>query len=199
MMRKTIAFLLLLGLLFVMLPGGLIVLVKVAPMHPGAPLYGVQSFAERLSLRLARDEVRRTERALFLAERRLVDLAQTKHPNRIEAAFDAFEAALDETIVRLDAVEGAEQERLLAEFNVFLIKADLVLQAFESKGVDRALALHRKIDALRGVDTPAALSEVVRTQDELSGAVPIPFLSHTPLNSSQYYCHPCAGRDNSQS
>ena len=176
-MKKILILIVALNALLVLLLAGLFVLTETYPLRPGGPLYDVQHTAEQTRLHLSSDEARRAAYALDLAERRLADVAAAAEPERIDAAVITFDRALNEVIVRIDAVPSGIQEDLDDRLETLVDRAHVVVAALDKAGDPTAVVLlERKLGALQEAETPEE-KVVLVPQSTLEVAETIPFLS----------------------
>ena len=157
---------------------GMIILSETYPFRPGTAFYGVQDAAEQWRLRLGDNDVRRTELALELAERRLADLARAETPSRLQAATTAFDGALNEAVWRIDATPVIQQDELLAGLDALLVRAEIVVAALEpGEGDSIVTALSQKIEAMEAARSAQDIVALVPPKNTLLEAIAIPFLS----------------------
>ncbi|MGD1993627.1 MAG: hypothetical protein PVI59_10565, partial [Anaerolineae bacterium] len=180
-MRKILILVALFGILFVLLPGGMLVLAETYPFRFGSPFFRLQHVAEQGRLHLAPDPTWRADFAISLAERRLADLARADRQRHIAGTVRAFHQALQTADESVDAAPLDTRDPLTDRLAALITRARVVVAALESAtgdaGVDQAMAeleqLMTGLQAMGAGNEPQAAS----AGSTLDQAVPISFLS----------------------
>ena len=179
-MKKILILIAVFGILFVLIPGGMLVLAETYPFRFGSPFFGVQHVAEQARLHLAPDPTWRADFAIDLAERRLADLARAEGPRRSAGATHAFGQALQVADDSIIAAPAEARDRLTGRLESLLARAQVVVAALESAPRDDVLVqavveLRRLMAGLQAAGG-GELGVELPLESTLGQAVPISFL-----------------------
>jgi len=177
-MKKLIGLLLVFNMCLIMVAGSLMYLAETYPFHPGHVLYGLQDIAEQGRLRLSTDLGQQAEFALALADRRLTDLALAKNHRQIDSAAVAFDQALNQSILRIDAAPQDAQAVLYERLEVLLNQADVVVAAIEpTEDCLLITELNTKVTSLLAAEDSDDLQALIPTTPEVPLSIPSEVIS----------------------
>ncbi len=156
-MKKFIIIIVSINLSLVLLLAGLYFLAETYPVHPGNPLFGLQSFAENQQIRLTGDPVRQAERHFELVERRLADLAMVDQKG-LEPALKAFDLCLTAAIDSLQNLPAEESQAIYTQIQNMMVRAEIVLTGVEDQiSPEYKIVLDNKFAALQSSTFPVLI------------------------------------------